>query len=82
MAAYIRNETLTKGEPYSVPAVLATDAKAHSSVGGKVILAVRAGNNVMQHFALAPEIAAQLRSQLQALIEKSGKTLDGNYLNS
>jgi hypothetical protein len=63
MAAYIRNETLTKG----VPAVLATDAKAHSSVGGKVILTVRAGNNVMQHFALAPEIAAQLQSQLQAL---------------
>jgi hypothetical protein len=67
MAAYIRNQTLTKGEPHSVPAVLAIDAKAHSSVdGGKVILAVRAGNNVVQHFALAPKIAARLRSQLPA----------------
>src|SRR5271166_582912 len=45
MAAHIRNQTLTKGEPHSVPAVLAIDAKAYSSVGGgKVILAVRAGN--------------------------------------
>ena len=67
MVAHIRNQTLTKGEPYSVPAVVAKDAKALSSEAGKVIVAIRAGNNVVQHFALTPEIAAQLRFQLQAL---------------
>jgi hypothetical protein len=67
MAAHIRNETLTKGQSHSVPAIVAIDAKAHSSIDGKVIIAVKAGNKVVHHFALAPELAARLRSQLKAL---------------
>ena len=65
LAAYIRNETLTRGEPHSITAILAGDTQVHVSVGGKVILSVRGGNNVIQHFALTPEMAARLRSELR-----------------
>jgi hypothetical protein len=65
MAAHIRSQTLNEGQPYSVPAIIAIDANAHSSTDGTVIVSVKAGNKVTHHFALAPEIAVRLRSKLQ-----------------
>jgi hypothetical protein len=71
LAAYIRNETLTRGEPHSIPAILAVDTQVHVSVAGKVILSVLGGNNVIQHFALTPEMAARLRSELRTSDDSS-----------
>jgi hypothetical protein len=71
MAAHIRSQTLTKGQPYSVPAIVSIDANARSSSDGTVIVSLKAGNKVAHHFALAPDIAARLRSALQATQEAS-----------
>jgi hypothetical protein len=71
MAAHIRSETLTTGEAYSVPAIVSIDAKAYSSLNGEVIVTIKAGNKVAHHFALAPEIAARLRSDLEASADAS-----------
>ena len=64
MAQHLRNRQAVPGGHVQVDAVTAVDATASAPVGGgKVILAVRAENNVLYHFALVPEIATRLLSE-------------------
>jgi len=66
MAQHFRNRQAVPGGHAQIDAVTAVDATASSPVGGgKVILAFRAENNVLYHFALAPEVASRLLGEFQ-----------------
>jgi len=62
---HARNQKLAIGGHLSIQASEVVAAVADAPVGGgKVILALRGDNNVVQHFALQPSEAEKLRPQL------------------
>jgi len=76
---HIRNNVASEGGFLAPPIPLASDATAQAPVeGGKVVLCVRGANGVLFYFALEPEIAARLRSEIEiaepSVIEQARQT--------
>ena len=66
IAQHFRNRQIVPGGHAEVHAVTALDATASAPVGGgKVLVALRAHNNVLYHFSLAPEVATRLLTEFQ-----------------
>ncbi len=60
-----RNQRLAKGGHSAIHAVAAEATMASAAIGGgRVLLSVRADNEVPYHFAISPEKALGLRRQL------------------
>ncbi len=69
--AHIRNNTISEGAISAPPITLASDATAATPLeGSHVVLSVRGANGVVFHFAIEPEVATRLRSEIDAA-EKS-----------
>jgi hypothetical protein len=71
---HARNQKLSIGDHFAIQAseVVAALAQAPAG-GGKVILALRGTNGILQHFALTPNEADSLRPQLHQAA-KSART--------
>jgi hypothetical protein len=72
MAQHLRNQQAAKDGHLQIDAAMAEDASASSPVGGgNVILGIRTPNNVLYNFALLPEIATRLLTELQQAEESA-----------